>query len=259
MRLFIIALLFAISYAQTDRRLLNRGRSCGGVDCNANGDENAFCIYSDHCSCSYNAGFMCEEGGLDSDSECHSRFSCVPSEPICCRAMTAQCLACVSGQSVEEYCAGAEENIPGCPREEEPSICCKALTTQCLACTVGQSVEEYCAEAEEDIAGCPREEEPYDELGQGMLKQLQKAFTHPNDNQRKLKKSWSKIKKQVKKFVLSSERGRKRYDPTQMNIVNKMHQLVLQEPTPMSTNDAQWVSMTELWENLMDLVNSEDP
>ena len=33
--------------------------------------------------------------------------------------------------------------------------CCKALTAECLACTAGQSVEEFCRdEAHKVIVGC---------------------------------------------------------------------------------------------------------
>ncbi len=36
--------------------------------------------------------------------------------------------------------------IGGCVATEEPRVCCKALTAECLACADGVSVEEYCAQ-----------------------------------------------------------------------------------------------------------------
>ena len=33
--------------------------------------------------------------------------------------------------------------------------CCRALTAECLACTKGQSIEEFCRDdANKDVAGC---------------------------------------------------------------------------------------------------------
>ena len=37
-----------------------------------------------------------------------------PEPKVCCKAMTAQCLACFAGQSVEEYCQ-ANPSTSGCP------------------------------------------------------------------------------------------------------------------------------------------------
>ena len=37
----------------------------------------------------------------------------------------------------------------------KPDVCCKALTAECLACGAGVSVEEYCSlESNKDKAGC---------------------------------------------------------------------------------------------------------
>lgn len=48
----------------------------------------------------------------------------------CCRAMTAKCMACATGQSVEQFCAMASVGVPGCdevegggPEEAHGDIC----------------------------------------------------------------------------------------------------------------------------------------
>jgi len=76
----------------------------------------------------------------------------------CCRAMSAKCLACAAGQTLEEYCQDKPE-AAGCPEEEpQAAACCRGMTKECLACAAGQTVEEYC---EEDpwAAGCEEEDE----------------------------------------------------------------------------------------------------
>merc|ERR1719316_2554834 len=87
-----------------------------------------------------------------------------PEQPRpCCRAMSAKCLACSAGQSVEEYCsenpstAGCADVVPSettSPAPEQPRACCRAMSAKCLACTANQSVEEYCSE-NPSTAGCP--------------------------------------------------------------------------------------------------------
>merc|ERR1719188_2264495 len=62
-------------------------------------------------------------------------------------AMTAECLSCSTGQTVDEYCA-ENPSTEGCPR-----ACCMAMTAECLSCSAGLTVEEYCAE-NPDTEGC---------------------------------------------------------------------------------------------------------
>jgi len=77
-----------------------------------------------------------------------------PEEPtICCRALTADCLACSAGVTVEQYCQD-NAGTAGCP--EEPTMCCRAFSAECLACSNGVSVEEFCAE-NPGTADCPEE------------------------------------------------------------------------------------------------------
>ncbi|MCH2109012.1 MAG: hypothetical protein MK135_06765 [Polyangiaceae bacterium] len=56
----------------------NGGDDSGPIDCTANGDENASCIFGDHCSCSSN--FVCAEQGSNTvaQSECAARIACIP-------------------------------------------------------------------------------------------------------------------------------------------------------------------------------------
>ena len=58
--------------------------SCGAasqgltpVDCTEFGDMNAGCVFSNHCSCSVNAGFKCEGAADGSGSECSPGVVCV--------------------------------------------------------------------------------------------------------------------------------------------------------------------------------------
>jgi len=96
-----------------------------------------------------------------------ARHGCAPVEatpgpPICCDAMTASCLACSRGQTVEEYCKDNADTA-GCdmpaPVEATPGprYCCKAMTASCLACSRGQTVAVYCRD-HPDTAGCDRKE-----------------------------------------------------------------------------------------------------
>merc|ERR1719499_1774013 len=64
---------------------------------------------------------------------------CEPAEPVCCEALTAQCLACKARMSVDEYC-GMYPRVFGCPARN----CCKANTASCLSCNQGMSKEDYC-------------------------------------------------------------------------------------------------------------------
>jgi len=69
----------------------------------------------------------------------------------CCYAMTADCLACAAGISVEEYCKLNSKSF-GCekfaakslPPVVAPVMCCKAMTADCFACSAGVTVEEFC-------------------------------------------------------------------------------------------------------------------
>ena len=56
---------------------------------------------------------------------------------MCCKAMTASCLACAADMSVSEFCAKNPSTV-GCP---SPRACCMAMTAQCLACVDGISVD----------------------------------------------------------------------------------------------------------------------
>jgi len=81
----------------------------------------------------------------------------IPKGP-CCRAKTAECLACTSGTSVLEYCKH-NPSTRGCTEpttfihdifdnisiEDIPEKpCCRAGTPECLACASGTSVWKYC-------------------------------------------------------------------------------------------------------------------
>jgi len=71
----------------------------------------------------------------------------------CCEALTAQCLACSTGQTIQEYCRLYPETL-GCPLPVEERLCCSAMTADCLACNLDISVEEYCR-LRPDTVGCP--------------------------------------------------------------------------------------------------------
>lgn len=71
-----------------------------------------------------------EEGGQE-EEEVSSR---------CCKANTAECLACSVKMSEAQYCKEHPKTI-GC----RPQRCCRALTPECMACRAGKSVEEYCS------------------------------------------------------------------------------------------------------------------
>merc|ERR1719498_1298672 len=64
----------------------------------------------------------------------------------CCMAMTADCLSCSAGVSVEEFCSRPNNSqYPGCERFNTPRACCMAMTADCLSCSAGVSVEEFCS------------------------------------------------------------------------------------------------------------------
>eukprot|EP01065_Artemidia_motanka_P007790 TRINITY_DN138_c0_g1_i1.p1 TRINITY_DN138_c0_g1~~TRINITY_DN138_c0_g1_i1.p1 ORF type:complete len:1954 (+),score=787.18 TRINITY_DN138_c0_g1_i1:174-5864(+) len=78
---------------------------------------------------------------------------------MCCMAMTADCLACAKGVSVQEYCASG--TAMGCSRSDGTAarpvkrVCCRARTATCMACAAGKSVKEYCATDEGAmVPGC---------------------------------------------------------------------------------------------------------
>ena len=52
------------------------------ANCREHGDENSYCVYGDHCSCSI--GFICDGinhlGILNGAGECAPGVSCIPSK-----------------------------------------------------------------------------------------------------------------------------------------------------------------------------------
>jgi hypothetical protein len=69
-----------------------------------------------------------------------------PSIKICCKAMTAGCLACARGVSKDAFCADAKnKGVVGCEPIEPPTVCCKAMTADCMSCAAGVTVAEFCA------------------------------------------------------------------------------------------------------------------
>jgi len=72
----------------------------------------------------------------------------------CCKANTADCLACSEGKSVEKFCKKKKNrDVPGC----EKKGCCKANTADCLACSKGKSVKRFCKKKRNrDVPGCEK-------------------------------------------------------------------------------------------------------
>jgi hypothetical protein len=70
-------------------------------------------------------------------------------DPVCCEAMTAECLACQECTDVDTYCA----KHPGEVDCECSPICCLAMTAGCLACQECTDVDTYCA-TNAHVAGC---------------------------------------------------------------------------------------------------------
>merc|ERR1711920_283691 len=75
----------------------------------------------------------------------------------CCMALTADCLACSAGMSVEDYCS-QNPDTAGCEAVAKP--CCMGLTADCLACSAGVSVEDYCSQIP-GTAGCETVAKPF--------------------------------------------------------------------------------------------------
>jgi len=94
-----------------------------------------------------------------------------PKPKACCRGYTAQCMACVAGITIEEFCqsryrsAHKGREYPGCKSvlktevelsaldtleallargAPKPKACCRAYTAQCQACVAGITKEEFC-------------------------------------------------------------------------------------------------------------------
>merc|ERR1712117_493990 len=81
----------------------------------------------------------------------------LPGGQMCCRAQTADCLACSAGVPEEKYCQDKPKTT-GClataPALPGGQMCCEAMTADCLACSAGVSVEKYCQDKPK-TAGCP--------------------------------------------------------------------------------------------------------
>ena len=61
--------------------------SCGAegqglvpVDCTEHGDVNATCVFSNHCACSLDDGFECEEPRWEDSRECAEGSTCISKE-----------------------------------------------------------------------------------------------------------------------------------------------------------------------------------
>merc|ERR1719189_3181090 len=156
MRLLIVALLLAISYAQTEQGNCCRALTAECLACQAGVPEEAYCAVNP-----WTVG-------------CHQVTSAEPvkdeaEEASCCRALTAECLACQFGVTEEQYCAinpgavGCYQLTSAQPKDDsEGRICCRALTAECLACSDGVTVDEYCA-INPNTVGCTfATEEPKD-------------------------------------------------------------------------------------------------
>jgi len=96
-----------------------------------------------------------------------------PDEPpprrLCCTAMTAACLACAEGVSVNVFCASPKHTrVAGCSMPAHTTnptklpapassgdVCCAAMTAVCLSCQRGVTVTAFCAEQDHaGVAGC---------------------------------------------------------------------------------------------------------
>merc|ERR1719281_2395808 len=111
--------------------------------------------------------------GCDEFEWYESTESSESDEPrICCKALTASCMACGKGIEVDEFCAiKGNENYAGCPR-----MCCKALTASCMACSKGVSVDEFCAmEGNDKIAGCDQKPAACQVLDEAACKKNKKC------------------------------------------------------------------------------------
>merc|ERR1711871_957273 len=101
--------------------------------------------------------------GEDITSNADHVLGALQESRMCCRAMSAACLACSQGMSVKEFCKKSPGKY-GCPKPEQrrrrrrPTICCKAMTSSCLACKQGVSVKEFCKKSPGKY-GCPKPEQ----------------------------------------------------------------------------------------------------
>ena len=78
---------------------------------------------------------------IKNENGCPKPCQLICKEPrICCRAMTAACLSCSAGVSMEEYCS-KNPNTVGCVDEK---VCCEAMIASCLSCKKGVSTYDYC-------------------------------------------------------------------------------------------------------------------
>jgi hypothetical protein len=108
-----------------------------------------------------------------------------PSKPICCKAETAQCVACEAGLTVELFCKMKENtNFVGCPTPS-PSIpietpkpqklCCKANTAMCKACSAGTTVETFCSDSKnQHVKGCEKEDASPEKLQEEVWNKVNK-------------------------------------------------------------------------------------
>ena len=100
---------------------------CLSVDCKAHGDVDAFCVYGDHCSCSYDAGFMCE-GDADASvfRECERDVGCVP-QPTEVTEATSD-----TSDSVRQFCVATTHCKVSVDydNEESPKTCLLKLFGQ---------------------------------------------------------------------------------------------------------------------------------
>jgi len=72
---------------------------------------------------------------------------------MCCKALTADCMACGQGVSTAEYCK-THPRTAGCDQASGGGgMCCQAMTADCLACKHDVSTEGYC-QNNPDTAGC---------------------------------------------------------------------------------------------------------
>jgi len=97
-----------------------------------------------------------------------------PKPRSCCRAYTAQCMACVADITIEEFCLSRYAKVnsrkgreyPGCKSELKTEVelsaldhleaplararsvpkpkCCRTRTAECMACEAGVSKKEFC-------------------------------------------------------------------------------------------------------------------
>jgi hypothetical protein len=81
---------------------------------------------------------------------------------VCCMALTASCMSCSAGISVEAFCKQTKnKNVIGCKKQDstalkdnKPRMCCKSMSAKCIACSKGITVEELCEGASNMIPGC---------------------------------------------------------------------------------------------------------